>query len=76
VTNEILAFDLLAELQRRSGDVVLDQVDFIACEDGTNIMGYFYDVSGECTLICFDKSRCSDPAALKRALMGSEGTQH
>jgi hypothetical protein len=69
---DALAFDLLAELQRRAGSMALDQVDLVPCEDeGRTVMGYFYAPDGSCTPICFDTPENFDPDALRSALMGS-----
>jgi hypothetical protein len=72
MNTDALAFELLAELQRRSGSVGIDQVDFVLCEDdGASVMGFFYAPSGECTPICFDTPAHFDPDELRSALMGS-----
>jgi hypothetical protein len=69
---DTLAFELLAELQRRAGSTALDQVDLVACEDeGRTTMAYCYAPDGSCTPICFDTPLGFDPDALKVALMGS-----
>ena len=74
---DTLAFELLAELQRRAGSTALDQVDLVLCEDdGASVMGYFYHLDGACTPICFDTPENFDPAALRSALMGYGGTVH
>jgi hypothetical protein len=72
---DALAFELLAELQRRVGSMALDQVDLVPCEDDASTMGYFYHPDGECTLICFDTPENFDPDVLRSTLMGS-GTVH
>ena len=73
---ETLAFDLLAEIYRRSGTIAVDAVDLVPCEDGVSAMLYAYHPGGECTPICFDLPQYFDPATLATALTSGAGPAH
>jgi hypothetical protein len=67
---DALAFELLAELQRRVGSMAVEQVDLVLCEDqGRTVMAYCYAPDGSCEPISFARPPFYDPDALRAALL-------